>query len=134
MRHGAHAFGPERRLQDKADFDRVFSSAEIKLRRHPFLLLATRRVDGPSRVGLVVGKRHARQAVDRNRIRRQARETFRQHEFTSAYDVVLLARPGADTCTNETLAASLHHLWARLDREPIPGDAAPDGTRTPLNG
>ncbi len=120
VRHRAHAFGSARKLHGKPAFDRVFASAEIKLRRHPFLLLAIRRSTGPARLGLVVGKRHARQAVDRNRIRRHARESFRQFPFDGAYDVVLLAQSGAGDCTDTKLTASLQDLWARLDRQPGP--------------
>ncbi len=39
--------------------------------------LAKRR--GPARLGVVIGKRAVPRAVDRNRLRRIVRESFRQH-------------------------------------------------------
>lgn len=65
---------------------------------------------------MVVGKRHAKRAVDRNRIRRQVRESFRQRSLGRPFDVVILARPGAGACTKQMLAESLEQLWARLEQ------------------
>lgn len=116
---GSHpnAFTRQRRLPGKADFDRVFSHASIRLNSHPFLLLATDGVGEESRIGMVVGKRHAKRAVDRNRIRRRIRESFRLLRLPATLDVVILARPGAGTCEGQALAASLEQLWSRLARK-----------------
>lgn len=116
---GSHpyAFTRQRRLPGKADFDRVFSQATIRLNSHPFLLLATAGAAEESRVGMVVGKRHAKRAVDRNRIRRRIRESFRLLQWPVALDVVILARPGAGDCDGQALAASLDQLWSRLARK-----------------
>ncbi|MCC5886678.1 MAG: ribonuclease P protein component [Gammaproteobacteria bacterium] len=113
----SNAFTRQRRLLAKADFDRVFSQATIRLNCHPFLLLATRGCTTESRVGMVVGKRHARRAVDRNRIRRSIRESFRVLDLPCSVDVVILARPGAGACNGRQLADSLAELWSRLARK-----------------
>jgi ribonuclease P protein component len=48
---------------------------------------------GESRFGLAVAKRLARRAVDRNRMKRLAREVFRRHPIKSAgVDLVLAPR------------------------------------------
>ena len=109
-----NAFTRRRRLPSKADFDRVFSHARIRLTAHPFLLLAAESVSLESRIGMVVGKRNAKRAVDRNRVRRHIRESFRLLHLPCALDVVILARPGAGLCDGPSLAASLDQLWARL--------------------
>jgi ribonuclease P protein component len=114
---GPEAFGPERRLPTKADFDRVFADARIRIRRHPFMLLALPRPAGPARLGFVVGKKHARRAVKRNLIRRIGRESFRLSPIEQPVDVILLARPGADQIDARELRATLDHLWSRLARE-----------------
>ena len=114
---GSEAFGPERRLPAKADFDRVFAEARFRIRRHPFMLLARPRPTEPSRLGLVVGKKHARRAVQRNLIRRLARESFRIRHFLQPVDVILLARPGAAEVDRVELHATLEELWNRLARE-----------------
>ncbi len=114
---GPNAFGPEQRLPAKADFDRVFAEARFRIRRHPFMLLARPRPTEPSRLGLVVGKKHARRAVRRNLIRRIARESFRIRSFPQPVDVVLLARPGAAEVDRTALRATLDELWDRLERD-----------------
>lgn len=113
----SNAFTRERRLLAKADFDRVFAQATIRLNNHPFLLLATCGCTEESRIGMVVGKRHAKRAVDRNRIRRRIRESFRLLHLPCHLDVVILARPGAGACTGEELTARLDQLWSRLQRK-----------------
>ena len=114
---GPAPLGPDRRLPDKAAFDQVFSAPDIRCRRHPFSLLARRRgEDRPARLGLVVGKRHARRAVDRNRIRRILREHFRRTGLREV-DVVVLARPGAAAVDRAELHAAARWLFERLARQ-----------------
>lgn len=110
---GPMSLGPERRLPDRAAFDRVFSAPDIRQRRHPFSLLARKRDDGPARLGMVVGKRHARRAVDRNRIRRILREHFRQASL-AGFDVVVLARQGAGDVDRAALHDAASWLFQRL--------------------
>lgn len=110
---GPTSFGPERRLPDKAAFDHVFSAPDIRKRRDPFSLLARKREAGPARLGLVIGKRHARRAVDRNRMRRILREHFRSMPLTGI-DVVVLARSGAADVDRATLNAAARWLFERL--------------------
>ncbi|MFM8353298.1 MAG: ribonuclease P protein component [Gammaproteobacteria bacterium] len=88
------------RLADPAAFERVFSSATVRLRSGPLRLLAIRRdlgrqddarLSGPdARLGLVVGKRALRRASDRNRVKRILRERFRRQRHAFAdFDVVI---------------------------------------------
>lgn len=112
-----NAFKSQRRLPAKADFDRVFSNATIRLNSAPFLLLACAGAGSESRIGMVVGKRHAKRAVDRNRIRRKVRESFRVLQLSCTLDVVILARPGAGACDSPALSAALDQIWKRLARK-----------------
>lgn len=139
---GPIAFGPDRKLLDKPAFDRVFAQPDFRLRRHPFMLLARRREAGPARIGFVVGKKHARRAVARNRIRRIAREQFRHIlgplgwtrmppqawpdspaagsasvPNPAGLDIILMARPGAAELDGAQLAEVLRWLFERLLRE-----------------
>jgi len=67
------------------------------------------------RLGLAVSRRVAPRAVDRNRIRRQVRETFRQaRPGLVAADFVVLARPPARNATRAQLRAALNQLWQRM--------------------
>lgn len=139
---GPNALGPDRKLPDKSAFDRVFAEPDFRLRRHPFMLLARYRGPGhrdaghrdaghrnaghrdvePARIGFVVGKKHARRAVARNRIRRMARERFRQTRGLQTsdqggLDIILMARPGAADLDRAQLAEVLGWLFERLCSE-----------------
>lgn len=67
------------------------------------------------RLGISISKRNIRNAVDRNRIKRITRETFRlrQLEFNS-YDLIVIAYKGADSLPPEQQQQSLQALWDRV--------------------
>ena len=68
------------------------------------------------RLGLVIAKKHVRQAVNRNRIKRLAREFFR-HQPSGQHnlDVVILARPGLGELENAQVSSILAQLWSKLE-------------------
>jgi len=71
------------------------------------------------RLGIVVGKRAVRRAVDRNRLKRAIRESFRheQHRLPSL-DIVVQAMPGTDGKNNSAeLGNVLGQLWEGLEGE-----------------
>ena len=69
----------------------------------------------PARLGMAVAKKCAKRAVDRNRLKRLARESFRQHKHSLAgFDIVLLARHASVTASNKTLLESLEMHWSRV--------------------
>ena len=64
-----------------------------KLRSEALLLHVAAGRAGVSRLGLIAPKRLARRSVDRNRMKRLAREAFRCHEVKAAgLDLVLAVR------------------------------------------
>jgi len=68
-----------------------------------------------ARLGLAVAKKCAKRAVDRNRLKRLARESFRQHKQSLAgFDIVLLARHASVSATNQELLKSLEKHWSRI--------------------
>jgi ribonuclease P protein component len=73
-------------------------------RSERFLVQAALNGEGFARLGIVVGKRVARRAVDRSLLKRLVRETFRrqQHEL-GGFD--LLVRPRRVLSGNEVVAA-----------------------------
>lgn len=68
------------------------------------------------RLGLAISKKCAKRAVDRNRIKRIVRESFRLHrrEGMPALDLVVLCRRDAIDAPNERLFASLSSHWKNL--------------------
>ncbi len=68
------------RLLTAGDFSRVFERADAKAQTSQLLILARRNDLGIARMGLVVAKKHAKRAVDRNQIKRIVRESFRHHQ------------------------------------------------------
>lgn len=80
-----------------------------------FVLLA--RPNGLSfpRLGLAVSKKNIKTAVQRNRIKRLIRETFRQRKTTlGGCDYVVLARQPAGGASNAELLAALEKHWLEL--------------------
>lgn len=70
------------------------------------------------RLGLAVSKKVAPRAVDRNRLKRHARESFRSHRETLAgLDVVVMANPGARRSPPPALRNSLDQHWERIVRQ-----------------
>ena len=68
-----------------------------------------------ARVGLAVSRRVSKRAVERNRIKRQVRESFRRCRVElPALDVMVVARGSAASQDNATLRADLDRLWQRL--------------------
>lgn len=73
------------------------------------------------RMGLSVGKRHAKGAVDRNRARRILREAFRlaREELPPGVDVILIPHPGGPRVELAAARAELVALVARaLKKKP----------------
>lgn len=75
------------------------------------------------RIGFTVAKKKIPTAVGRNRVRRLARESFRQQNRTlGGIDIIILAQHSADRATNTQLFASLDKHWQRLQqRDDQPG-------------
>lgn len=114
---GPGAFGKCRRLLNAAQYRAVFDGASHKA-SHRHLLILARPADGRrSRLGLVIAKKNVRKAVQRNRIKRIVRESFRQLPDTGVpLDIVFLARRGLDELDNASLFATLGEQWQKLSR------------------
>ena len=106
------------RLLTAGDYRHVFDKAVYKVHGKGLMALATPNEVGHPRLGLVFSKKNVRRAVDRNRLKRLARESVRhaQHRLP-AVDIVLLARRGVNEVDNDTLHRQLFGMWRRLERE-----------------
>lgn len=92
---GRCGFGRDLSLHKPQEFSEVFSSRCTCRGDFFFVLHWKENGKGFARLGLVISKKHARSAVLRNAIKRQAREAFRlRREELPALDLVLrVARP-----------------------------------------
>jgi ribonuclease P protein component len=115
---GGFCFAREARLLDAGAYKRVFDSADTKASHKYFLLLGRNNNLNRNRLGLVISKKNIRLAVQRNRIKRIAREFFRTNPTESqGLDVIFLARKGADQLDNAALSSILRQQWQKLSHQ-----------------
>lgn len=112
-------FAREKRLLTPRQFKAVFDSPSGKLPGRNVLILVRENGLPHPRIGLVIGKKSVKLAVERNRIKRQLRETFRLHQMElTGWDIVVIARKGLADLDNPELARQFAKLWRRLSRTP----------------
>lgn len=110
-------FGRKLRLLTASDYKAVFGKADHKVSCSQLLILATNSGHESPRLGLVIAKKHVRLAVQRNRIKRLSRESFRHHQhLLSGLDIVILARTGVHGLDNASFTTLLEKLWQDLIR------------------
>jgi ribonuclease P protein component len=70
------------------------------------------------RLGLAVASKMAGGSVERNRIRRVVRESFRLHQHElPAVDIVVSARPRSRGAPNRELRANIEELWRKVQEQ-----------------
>lgn len=106
---------PQRaRLRGAPQFDLAFRQGK-RLQEGPLSAVVRLRQDGEARLGLAISRKAVPLAVTRNRIKRQARESFRQHRRElAAVDVVIFARPPAKDAPRTVVHSALDRLWTRI--------------------
>jgi ribonuclease P protein component len=107
-------FGAELRLRSKLQFDAIYAGGRRIDDRYFGLRIKANGLDHP-RVGLAVAIKTAGSAVERNRVRRLVRESFRlaQHDLPPV-DIVVAAKNPVRGAPAPTLRASLAALWQRV--------------------
>lgn len=117
----SRSFGRDKRLLSPGQFKAVFDSPSGKVSGRQILLLARENGLEHPRLGLVIGKKSVKLSVERNRIKRQIRESFRQHQDAlGGWDIVIVARKGLAEQDNPELARQIGKLWKRLGRSTAP--------------
>ena len=110
------------RLLTPKDYQRVFDRADVKVSSRELLILARCEPNceppGEPRIGLVIARKNVRHSVQRNRIKRQIRESFRLNRASlGTLDAIVLARRGIDQLDNTALREQLQQLWQQLQRK-----------------
>ncbi len=89
-----------------------------------FLLRYGPGTQATARLGMAVSRRVSTRAVERNRIKRLIRESFRHHRARlPAVDVLVIAHRGAAGQPARVLRDELEQLWPRL--RPLKGGPEP---------
>ena len=110
-------FSKAKRLLNAHAYSRVFEGPDARASHQNLLLLAKISAEPTHRLGLVIAKKNVRLAVQRNRIKRVAREFFRNLPAGDPpMDVVLLARRGIGQLDNAALSSILLQQWQKLVR------------------
>lgn len=112
---GSASFPRAARLLRPGDFA-ALRSASRRVGADHFHAEAAPRTSGP-RLGMAVSRRVSKRAVERNRIKRQIRDSYRHVRLQlPALDILVVARTSAATHDNATLRADLTRLWDKLRR------------------
>ncbi len=107
----------QRRLRRKSDFEAAYARGR-RFGNGFFAVTAKPNEIGGPRLGLAVSVKNAGSSVERNRLRRTIRESFRlhQHELPPV-DLVVSARGGARNAAGPELRASLVSLWKKVTEQ-----------------
>lgn len=129
MQPGEAGLPRSARLLTPGDYAWVFAQPR-KSADAFFTVLCRRRPCGVARLGLAISRKSLKRAVDRNRVKRIVRESFRLRQRELAgLDLVVMARKGLPVADSKALRASLDRHWARLLRQCA--EAAPTAETTP---
>jgi ribonuclease P protein component len=104
------------RLKNSRDFNRAFQRGR-RLSTPFFRFLLHRNTLAHPRLGIAIGRRTARKAHERNRIKRLIRESFRLHaQHIGGIDVVVHVNPTASVSSNTVLSRVLDGSWNAIER------------------
>lgn len=110
-------FSRNKRLLIPSQFKAVFDSPSGKIPGKNVLLLARENGLDHPRIGMVIGKKSVKLSVERNRLKRLIRESFRLHqEFLGGWDIVVVARKGMSDSDNVETSRQFSKFWKRLAR------------------
>ncbi|MCW8933522.1 MAG: ribonuclease P protein component [Gammaproteobacteria bacterium] len=123
MSDKTECFSRQFRLLKPDEYSRVFKNPVRSSDRY-LTILAVMRENSASessdlvltpRLGLAISKKNAKRAVDRNRIKRLIRESFRQNlQMLPAIDLVIMAKPVTKHAENQQIFQSLTQHWNKL--------------------
>ena len=135
---GHLSFKKNHRLLNSKNYKTVFDGVEYKQGGGYFTFLSKENQLSRSRLGIVAAKKHIPLAVNRNKIKRAIRESFRHHRagvYNNSYEVntddclieqeklkmffdtVVLVKAKANLLSNIELKKELEKQWLKLSRK-----------------
>jgi len=110
------SFNISKRIHLSSEYQVIFKSPDIRIRTNNILLLAKKNKFCYCRLGVVVGKKHLKRAVDRNYCKRVIRESFRLNQpDLPNYDIIILALGGIQHVFKTELVDFLRVTWGKLN-------------------
>lgn len=109
-------FGRGLRLTKPGQFQQVFEKNHRTADRYWTILFRENKV-GVARLGMAVAKKRAKRAVDRNRLKRTIRESFRCQTLMPGVDIVVLPRDASVSASNDELRNSLGKHWLQIKKK-----------------
>ncbi len=107
-------FPPARRLRKPGEFKRVYATGR-RMGNEYFTVNTQPNELAAARLGMSVAVRVMGNAVERNRVRRMIRESFRLNQaLVPPLDIIVGVRAGARHAPASQLRSSLEQLWKKL--------------------
>lgn len=113
------SFSREQRLLTAEHYQFVFAKAR-RFGNPNFTLLVRENDLGYPRLGLAIAKKSVRLAVDRNRIKRLIRESFRHQTELPSIDIIAMCRKGAVELPSQEIRTQLDTQWRYICKK-LPG-------------
>ena len=115
----------QQRLLNAADFS-ALRGTRLSVSNDAFLILAKPQALTQPRLGLAIGKKYAKLAVQRNTIKRVVRESFRHNaESLPSLDMLILARQKTKDFDKKQLHQCIETLWKQLAKRAKKVPASP---------
>ncbi|MCF6189085.1 MAG: ribonuclease P protein component [Cocleimonas sp.] len=110
---------PELKLLTAENYKNVFAKAE-RFGNCSFTVLARGNGLDHARLGLAISKKCAKRAVDRNRIKRHFRESFRinQHKLPCV-DIIAMCKPSAISLDNANMREQIDSQWRFMRKKVV---------------
>jgi ribonuclease P protein component len=110
-----YTFPRHNRLLSSRDFKTVFRDNSNRLSDQNWTLLVRQNTFGYARLGMAISKRVLNRAVDRNRIKRIIRESFRhQQHGLCGLDIVVMCKSDVKKLGKMELFDSLDGFWMQV--------------------
>ena len=106
-----YSFTHRERLHTASQYQRVFKHAD-KSSSESFIMLFRENNVGFPRTGIVIAKRKAKRAVDRNLVKRIVRDSFRLNKANlPPFDFVIILKKPVTTIRRDKLRKELINFW-----------------------
>ena len=110
-------FNRKLKLLNAEHYKNVFSKSQ-RFGNKSFTVLARENNLGHSRLGLAISKKCAKRAVDRNRIKRIFRESFRLHQHTLPnVDIIAMCKPSVLQLDKQEMHAQIETQWRFMQKK-----------------